>query len=540
MVKDERVIISESVIFAISILVWLIPIWAVDFFVTGDGPCHLYNSKILLDWFCGEKAFYEAFYAVNRALVPNWLFNILTMPLMAWFMPATAEKLFLSGYVLAFGFGFRFALRQINPSAIFLSSLALLFCHNRLLMMGFYNNCLSLVGWFWLVGFWWKYRDSTGVWPQVGIAFCWFLVYLAHPMGLGFAALTIVTLLVGLTIYDWRHVGISETGKLLSRRAGFLVLSVLPVVALSLWFAIARDWAAEASEPNVLGTLEGLGRLSGLVNIKLSERKWAFAIAVLSLALWGFALSQKFRLRNWQAADGLFLLVLIAFWLTLLPPRAFSGGLEVGKRLQLFPYFALLFWMALAVFPTWVRLAVPLISLALGIGLVAERLPAHRDASDLAREVYECRQHIADPAVVMTLNYDHTGQTPDGRPIADKIWLFGHVDCYIGAAQSAILSDNYEASYGYFPMIWRWQTGLPGQTDKDGINFYHRPPRANLLDYNRRTGQNIDYVLLVSYRDEFAKHPYTIELFDQLGQAFEKVYESSQKRAILYRKAKGK
>lgn len=528
----------EKLVFAGALLLWLTPIWAVDFFVTGDGPCHLYNSKILLDWFQGNKTFYEPFYFVNRAIVPNWLFNLLTMPLLAWFAPATAEKLFLSGYVLAFGFGFRFALRQINPSAVFLASLALLLCQNRLLMMGFYNNCLSLVGWFWLVGLWWKYRDSTGVWPQIGIAFCWLLAYLAHPMGLGFAAITIGALLVGLTVRDWQYAGFSQMGKLLSQRLGFTVLSVLPSAALFLWFAVAREWTAETGEPNVLNNLEDFGRLSALVSLNMSERPWTLAIAVWLLLVTCIAVVQKLRLRNWQAADALFLLVLVAFWLTLLPPRAFSGGLEVGQRMQLFPYFALLFWMAVAVFPPWVRVVVPLVSLALGIGLVAERLPTHRNASDLAREVYECQQHIAQPAVVMALNYDYTGQTPDGRPIADKMWLFGHVDCYIGAAKSAILSDNYEASYGYFPMIWRWQTGLPGQTDKDGINFYHRPPRANLLDYNRRTGQNIDYVLLVSYRDEFAKHAYTVELFDQLNQAFEKVYESPHKWAILYRKAK--
>src|SRR4030095_8168874 len=105
----------ESVIFIALLVLFLVPVWTVDFFVTGDGPCHLHNSKILLDWWQGNRLFYEPFYFLNTNFDPNWLFNLITAPLLGIFGMPWAEKIFFSLYVLGFGLGFRFLITQINP-----------------------------------------------------------------------------------------------------------------------------------------------------------------------------------------------------------------------------------------------------------------------------------------------------------------------------------------------------------------------------------------------------------------------------------------
>ena len=75
------------------------------------------------------------------------------------------------------------------------------------------------------------------------------------------------------------------------------------------------------------------------------------------------------------------------------------------------------------------------------------------------------------------------------------------------------------------------------QTDKDGINFDHRPPRADILSYQRRTqGQEIDFVVVLSPSPEYAQHPYTLEIMEQLNQAYTKVSTTELGRAILYKK----
>ena len=72
--------IFETAVFCAILVFWLVPVWKLDFFVTGDGPCHLFNSKILLDWAQGvNKDFYKPFYFLNTNFDPNWLFNLITM-----------------------------------------------------------------------------------------------------------------------------------------------------------------------------------------------------------------------------------------------------------------------------------------------------------------------------------------------------------------------------------------------------------------------------------------------------------------------------
>lgn len=114
--------------------------------------------------------------------------------------------------------------------------------------------------------------------------------------------------------------------------------------------------------------------------------------------------------------------------------------------------------------------------------------------------------------------------------------MFTHVDCYLGVYKHLVISDNYEANFWYFPMVEVWQTNMYTQTDKDGINFDHRPPRADMNSYKRRTGQYIDYVLMLGYSDSYRDHPYTQEIFSQLNAEYERVTTSTHGRALLYRR----
>ena len=135
----------EPLVFGLLCVVALVPIWSVDFFVTGDGPCHLYNSKVLLDWYQGKALdFYKPFLMLNLSIDPNWLTNLIQVPLLMVFPAPMAEKVFFSIYILLFAGGFRFVCRQVNPQALFLSALGILFAWSHIVMMGFCNNALSL------------------------------------------------------------------------------------------------------------------------------------------------------------------------------------------------------------------------------------------------------------------------------------------------------------------------------------------------------------------------------------------------------------
>ncbi len=87
----------ERGLFYLLLAANLIPLWSVHYFVTGDGPCHLYNAKVLLDFYHGGelKDFYNPWMFVNTHFEPNWFGHAFMELLLGWGAPAYLAEKFL-------------------------------------------------------------------------------------------------------------------------------------------------------------------------------------------------------------------------------------------------------------------------------------------------------------------------------------------------------------------------------------------------------------------------------------------------------------
>lgn len=86
---------------------------------------------------------------------------------------------------------------------------------------------------------------------------------------------------------------------------------------------------------------------------------------------------------------------------------------------------------------------------------------------------------------MLTLNYNWNGCTPAGKDIVNGLWMFTHIDCYLGADRTwlfLIIMKHISGISRSFPGGIR---DMYTQTDKDGINFDNRPPRADIMGYSR-------------------------------------------------------
>lgn len=533
----KKAIAPESILFYAFLALLLVPVWSLHFFVTGDGPCHLHNSKILLDYWMGHgKDFYDPFYYLNHDYNPNWLYTLITVPLLGIFKSFWAEKIFFTLYVLGFGLGIRYLISGINPKARFISSMGLLFCFHNLVIKGFFNNSLSFVMWFWVVGWWWRNRDDFRIRTLLINALLILGLYSTHPLGLIFGMMMIGSMLVGLWYFEYEEKGIKESMNLFFKRIKALLLSSLPALILFAEYMTRSNMTPDTTVHRVKDSLDFILHLYSLVNVQSSEDLFALLTSISCILLFLTAIVIRLRQRKWLATDGLFLFIMAAAICILFPPSKIGGGLEISYRMAIIPFLAFLFWSATAEFPQWIKIVTQFVAIGLGIGFLSIRLPIQQKASDYAEEIYTCDSLIQNKSTVFVLNYDWEGHAPDGKLIADRAGLFSHVDCYLGTDKSLIISDNYEAHFFYFPVIVRWQTNMYSMTDKEGINFDNRPPRADILNYKNRTGQNIDYVLMLGYKDEFKDHPYTQEIFAQLDQAYSKIFISPQERAVLYKR----
>lgn len=538
---------AERRIFYLLLLAAVLPVWSGRFFVTGDGPCHVYNARVLLDFMRGAHIdFYDPFYWLNRHFEPNWFSHLWLAFLQLFLAPETAEKVFVSGYVLLFGLGLRYLIRQINPESGFLSTFGLLLAWHYLLQSGFYNYACSIALFFWVCGYWLQHRRRMTPARALAWALLWLALYSAHPMGLVFAGL-----FVGCNIL-W------ESGWRIRRdgwKAGALhgwsqtqtaFLPALPMLTLFVEYLYRKPWPTGANTESLWDVWYQLYNLNLLITMSTSERDTVHAIGYILVAITLAAVFFRFKkqpspqpidhITPITHIDHILLFTAIALWLYFRQAGAQSLELMMPQRMQLFPWLGVLLWSAGAYFPKWARqLTLLLAIVAMGI-LLAHRIPVHRKASDLVENYMTCLPHINDRSVILVLNYDFNGRDMEGREIANRNWLFMHAADYIGAYRPAIMSDNYEALRYYFPLIWRWDRDMFRITNKEGMNFDNRPPRADFIDFKKRSeGYDLHYVLLLSPREHFSEHPYTYEIREQLNAAYEPVYTSPAGKAELWR-----
>ena len=151
----------EDRIFLLLVLLYLLPIWSIQFFPSQDGPSHVYNALIVKEYFnTNEYPLFQKYYDLNAKPMPNWFGHMIMAILMFIVDPLIAEKFLLTGYVLLFLLSGRYLLISVNPTKKWLALTFFPFVYNYLLNMGFYNFSYS-VGFFLLaVGYWWNHHQN--------------------------------------------------------------------------------------------------------------------------------------------------------------------------------------------------------------------------------------------------------------------------------------------------------------------------------------------------------------------------------------------
>ena len=142
----------------------LLQVWLPDYYLTCDGPCHLYNARIIHDAWNGVNTWlFSEFFDIVYTTDPNSLTTFALASLLYLVKGAVAEKLFLSAYVILFITGFVALLRRLNGGDSYWVLCALLFPYTYAFAKGFYNYSFSIAFWFWMVWCWLGWLKEGGV-----------------------------------------------------------------------------------------------------------------------------------------------------------------------------------------------------------------------------------------------------------------------------------------------------------------------------------------------------------------------------------------
>lgn len=528
----------EPYIYWTLLFVHLFPILSNQYFLTGDGPSHVYNAKVVLDYVQGNDwDFYSEYYTFNSYPEPNWASHFLLAGLLLVFPDFLAEKILLIFYVVAFAYCWRLLVRQINPVNSFLALLGLPFVFHRTLQMGFYNYSLSFVLLFWVLAYWLKYRENLSRKRVLILGTSFLLLYFCHPVGL-----TLSWTVIGLLLFcgllftlEGQFESFSDKIKKTFRSGGILTLASLPALLLLAVYMIRRGTETTPNPFSWAHMGRKLVELTSLVNMTRTEVNWAIAWAILCGLLLLVGLLYKIRHKDFTEYDGFFLAFLFALVMYFIQPGSIGGAGILYIRLQFIPYLFLILWLASIPFSDMSAKVILFPAVIISVALISLRAPHHKLASEAVKEYLSVREHIPTRSTVLPLSFAHQGLTPEGEFVANRIWLYMHAADYLGSDRSLVMLGNYEAGLGYFPLVWKpKKQPFFHIATNEGIEG--RPPGVDILSYTQKTGGTIDYVLTWCLdNEEFANHPNTQSLKQQLHEGFELVFTSKNGLAQLYK-----
>jgi hypothetical protein len=501
----------EAAAYWVVVLVHLFPVLLHKWFVTLDGPCHLYNARIIRDLVLGDELTAH-FFRINPFPEPNWTGHAIMAVVMAIAPAWIAEKVVVLLAVIGLAWCFRSFIGTIAPARIWMSWLVMPFLISYVLRMGFFNFCLGLAVFFALMTAWHQRSASSSRATLWRGGLLLLLLYFTHlsTFVMGLATIALWSLLDRIAARD---------GAGLVRDIKHLAVSASLPIALTVSYHFAHP--SVPGEPKYLPTeqlLAWIGDGQAWIGLGSAESLLTRAIAITFIALflaamaWAMKLHLPLRSHFWSVMT---MAALLAF---LLLPDQMAGGGIASPRLLLFAMFFMALAVASSSIPKWICIC------GLTVATVADLLHL--------RQQYESAASLASEAADLTSLLD---QVPEGTIVLPlnygDNWIHSNISNYIGASRKAIVLDNYAAIATHHPV--RWQPGMePYETV--GTFATSNRPCVSLNAFENRFDKVLDLVITWKMHESMIDSC-TNDVRAQLASGFVEVGRSASGNARLYR-----
>ncbi len=527
------------VLFILGLCVLLFPIWSCAIFLTQDGAAHIYTAHLLNVMLDGEWANSTIGEYFDPALHvwPNLLADVLLTPLVRFFDPVIAEKLFQSFLVLSFPFSVLFFVRE-HRYRMHIATLVLPLVYSWTLYKGFYNFYLSIPCCIVGIRCWYDYTRTYSMTWLIAAAVATWLTYTSHLIGvgiLGVAALLIVSLhCFNQVLSSYKYP--SKLVKHCIKNFGALAIVFFGPFLLSIAYFLgsgAHDQSA------VLQPFDEL-IFAWLLGETLLMTESAYEQSIVDMIPEWFALlafcglvysAIKSKIHSFDL--GLCLLfAFVVFGFFLLEDQLGDGGF-ITVRLALYSYFILALLAARSIRTRWLAIVSSIMSLILTFALVATRKSTITSISKQANAALEIASKLEPYSTLYTMSFNKNvcdksiDKTRDVKP-------FLHLGGYAAARnEDVVLIDHYHGLYRYFPIKWK--------TDK---NPYHHlgysggiegnPPELYFKNYEAK-GSQVDYVLSICL-DETIEDVRIQAAVKQLDEQYILIETASDEKSELLKK----
>lgn len=517
-------------------------VWGIRWFVTQDGPAHLYNAHILASSL-GPSSPFAAYYTVRWEALPNWSGHLVTAAFVS-LMPASVAGPAITTLTLV---GFAASIvwlraRVTGPSGLSLASvLAVLLSLNFAWLLGFTSFMLGACLFPITLGIWWGGRERFGWSRAAAIAVLIVLGYLCHLVSLGLTALGLIVLALAT---PGPHRGI----RFMRTLAALLPLVPLGLLYRSLskaggpmqpaWGHLTNPLSAAAWAVQV-GHVDPITLTVGqVIPLTTAEHTAWFGLfkpmtwLLLAFTLMWYSAIRRRRVQPARGPDertGWTWLAALLLLGGIVGPDSLGAahGEFLQQRVLLLGLVALVPIANLDASGWSGRLIAAALVLALGVqsAIVWDyALTSRRTVGAVvaARDAVGTHQRVATLLVDMHPRFR-------SNPLL-------HADNLLGIGTGNIVWNNYETRSYYFPVQFRPEVVHPTSSDFEQIAYAEGPESANLraVSWQRVVDEHLEEIdALVVWGSD--------PLLDAInGQRFDTVYRQDNVRVLRPASGRGR
>jgi hypothetical protein len=354
--KFEKI---KPIIIVILILINLTPIWIFKYFPTQDGSTHIHTAQAIKDYNNPEYTKFREYYQINLSPFPNWSAQIVLILFMYVFPSLIAEKLLITVYAVLLPLSIMYMINSVNKRKSYYGIpqlMSLLFVHNFLLYMGFYNFMLSLPPCFFAIGYWWRNREKIRIKQVLIMNILIFSTYFSHIVSYGVLVILIIMLsFIYLTIECVKQYKTARKIKSIFPyiiKFAVILASITPS-AILLYMYLNKSGVGH-NYPSIRELIKALFPIETLYYISKTQKIIAYSVSILIILLILYTLIRdKFRIKgnilefNLTGKDYFLLSSFTLLIIYLSAPSDMAGGGFISNRLILYPPLLLLPWISI-------------------------------------------------------------------------------------------------------------------------------------------------------------------------------------------------
>jgi hypothetical protein len=305
---------------------------------------------------------------------------------------------------------------------------------------------------------------------------------------------------------------------------------LMPSLILSAIFLAKKGMTKAAGVSNA--SIGSLLSLYSLVSFDMREQWLSTTLAFLFVVMILYLLLFRVTLRQMRFQDGfLFVGISYIFIYFIAPARIGEGGF-LNSRLILYIFFAFILWFGTFSYLKMVKRGLVIAVIIISLCFLGIHAAKYAELQDYFDEYFSGMDLVEPNRTLLPLSFSYWGRDEKGNPLSYRIAPFMHSSGYLAAQRDILEFDNYEANTRLFPLTFRMERSpvYIGSLNAES-------PTVDILNYSKRTGGSIDYILLWDAENLDKSSALAISLEKQLQTGYGLIHTSSPRGLMkLYRR----